>query len=233
MSPETDESFRQARATWEAFDLAVLSVRQRCTRYAIRDEQQISDLVARLANLREYFGAIDIDDRMKRLDPSSLIELKAIFVVSEALAGNTERAKELLRDAGKRYTDKAAGILTEFYLFHIGPLLLRGESFKTLIAEMRQRAGRVKSVEAPLKPTVTLGDHSHVMIDGVPIPLQPDAAAWLKVLIDHGDWLSDGEYIREHGSENDRPDRWRKKLPPEVKSRIETNIKKGSRWKLA
>ncbi len=82
-------------------------------------------------------------------------------------------------------------------------------------------------------PVVTLDDHPQIVLDGIPIALRDDAAVWLKALIDCGNWMSDREYKAKHGSENDRPDRWRKKLPPAVLARIETQKSKGSRWRLA
>ena len=80
---------------------------------------------------------------------------------------------------------------------------------------------------------VTLGDHPQIVFDGNAIALKYETAVWLKTLIDCGDWMSDSEYKAKHGSENDRPERWRKQLPPEVLDRIETDRRKGSRWRLA
>lgn len=86
-------------------------------------------------------------------------------------------------------------------------------------------------------PVVTLGDHPQIILgsggDEKTIPLKYETAVWLKALIDCGDWMSDPEFKKNHGSENDRPDRWRKDLPPEVLARVETIRSKGSRWRLA
>ena len=95
---------------------------------------------------------------------------------------------------------------------------------------MRRRAALIVNVAPSL---VTLGDHPQIVLDGKDIALKYDAAVYLKALIDCGDWMSDPEFKAKLGSENDRPDRWRKQLPPEVRARIETDIRKGSRWRLA
>ncbi len=86
----------------------------------------------------------------------------------------------------------------------------------------------------PNKLKVTTDDHPQIVLeDGNAIALKYDAAVYLEALIDFGDWMSDPEYKAKHGSENDRPERWRKQLPPEVLARIETDRRKGSRWRLA
>ena len=95
---------------------------------------------------------------------------------------------------------------------------------------MRRRTEFVVNVAPSL---VTLGDHPQIVLDGNAIALKYEAAVWLKELIDCHDWMSDPEYKAKHGSENDRPDRRRKQLPSEVLARIETDTRKGSRWRLA
>ena len=103
---------------------------------------------------------------------------------------------------------------------------------------LRRLEGEVRAetrVEPPKQsiPVVTLGDNPQIVLDGNAVALKYDAAVWLKALIDCGDWMSGPEYRTKHGSENDRPDRWRKDLPPKVRDRIETDRRKGSRWRLA
>lgn len=83
------------------------------------------------------------------------------------------------------------------------------------------------------KVKVDIAPIPQIAIDGTAISLTWEQARYLDVLIKHGDWMSDSEYRRDHGSENDRPDRWRKALSPIVQTSIETDRKKGSRWKMA
>lgn len=80
----------------------------------------------------------------------------------------------------------------------------------------------------PVRPKITLGENPQIILgDHTPIALTFEQAEYLKALCDSGDWMSSSEF--RIGS---RPDRIRSGLPRDVLKHIETDRRKGSRWKL-
>ena len=141
-----------------------------------------------------------------------------------------KRVDELLDSARQADRDFVDGRASESDLFNaMGSLSGKIETAIKIVADDRDPLDGIQT-----KSIVTLGDHPQIVLeDGNPIALDYETAVWLKTLIDCGDWMSDPEYRVKHGSENDRPDRWRKKLPQVVLARIQTDRRKGSRWRLA
>ena len=107
-------------------------------------------------------------------------------------------------------------------------------SLAALLDREYVKATSVRSLPSPaVQRALVELDPPCIRLDGksLPVPLAPDAAVWLKWLIECDDRVSDPAFRKAHPETypNARPERWRKKLPKVVLNHIDTNHS-GSRW---
>lgn len=74
---------------------------------------------------------------------------------------------------------------------------------------------------------------AQIMLDGTPYLLSTSEAMYLQALIDHDDWMSDSDFRKLHPEvgESARPDKWRKAMPDAIKAHLQTDRRRGTRWK--
>lgn len=81
------------------------------------------------------------------------------------------------------------------------------------------------------KPTVKLGTHPSITLDGLAISLKLETAIWIKALIEHRDFLSMSTFNKRYSPElggNVRHDRL--DVPDEVAKHVEGPTNAGFRW---
>lgn len=194
------------------------------------------------ANLKRLFDAVDEDENILRTKyaPAALRAL----LESVPLDRQVEFVRKVCFASAKtQHQDLYAAVSQSFDSFESSLLRLEsritsrlsgGSAFPVLASEQppNQESGPAVAQSAPRSVEIGFDPPQITLEDGNAYALTETQAIYIDELHRSVDWMTDAEFIRRRPEvgENARPDRWRRKLPAEIRNRVRPRDNGGWKW---